>query len=348
MDLAGKANDPAIQQLLVQLLNEKNYEVMEAHESEQGILMKAQATGQAMTDVATPFITEIEDGQKLAVTVPEDMDIDRPSDQSEGGSSAMKYPLRREPKQVQRMINQPEIQKRLHGSRKLSSEDLESSEEDYGDSGSEYSTDSENRYDSGVDSSSATDSDDPEKEGREVVAASNEYITDPNGDIRLLSRTTAEIRRTYSRLTKTEQEDFDQDTIALKQLLTMDPKKVYSIKDLETPDVLDRALRLLFRARFGQAQEYVRISPHIKYDKLSKETLKAIERNTKIQDEEVKRLRFLAAAAGNTTGAELPSDIVGNQEGGAGVGGGGSKGKVVKRSKGTGKAGGKKKRRRAD
>ena len=68
------------------------------------------------------------------------------------------------------------------------------------------------------------------------------------------------------------------------------------MQDLQEPDVLDRALRLLLRQRFGQDKLYIRISPYVNYDKLSKGVVESIEKNAKLMDEELQRLRLTAAA----------------------------------------------------
>lgn len=100
-------------------------------------------------------------------------------------------------------------------------------------------------------------------------------------------------------MNKTEQEAWDQDTIVLRHLLTLDPRRTYTVADLADNDILDRALRLLFRARFGQDREYVRISPYIRYDKLSRRVAETIDKNCRITDKEIRRLRKIAAASGS-------------------------------------------------
>ena len=75
--MATRAQDPAMQQLLVQLLNENDHEVQEAHESVVGQRLKAQATGAVDDDKESPLTMTVgSDGSKLAKTVADPMDLD--------------------------------------------------------------------------------------------------------------------------------------------------------------------------------------------------------------------------------------------------------------------------------
>ncbi|MCJ1262800.1 hypothetical protein MMC22_002670 [Lobaria immixta] len=49
----------------------------------------------------------------------------------------------------------------------------------------------------------------------------------------------------------------------LHALLSLSPNKVYTAANLEEEEVLERALRLLVHARNGQANQHVRMGPHI-------------------------------------------------------------------------------------
>ena len=69
------------------------------------------------------------------------------------------------------------------------------------------------------------------------------------------------MREYYNKLPRKDQESFDQDEISLRALLGLDPDRLYTIEDLNDEGVHDRALRLLYRARFGQVNEYARICP---------------------------------------------------------------------------------------
>lgn len=85
--------------------------------------------------------------------------------------------------------------------------------------------------------------------------------------------------------------------------MSLDPKRIYVLEDLDNEDIHDRALRLLYRARFGQDNEYTRISPHIRYDKLRKETIQQINKSIKMSDENISYLR--AVAVDGKTGKEF-------------------------------------------
>ncbi|KAL8646787.1 MAG: hypothetical protein Q9210_005931 [Variospora velana] len=310
MDMAGRANDPRIRELLVRLLNESNWEVEAAHASQKGLELKAKIQRNEDPDFLTPYDLEMEDGQRLAARAADDMDLDTPAhadaDRSGGGDEGTNAAAggRRNRQAPKRLIDEPQFQTTWVKKSELKYIRDRSSDEEtevYA-SGLEDPDYEEGDSDDGTSGSGseleAALSEESNGEGHEKEWVSSEYITDPNGDIRLVSRATKEIRKKYQQLTKQEQEDFDQDAITLRQLLALDPKKVYTVEDLETSDILDRSLRLLYRARFGQQQEYIRISPHIRYDKLSRGTVKTIEENSKLKEDEILRLRVIANTQG--------------------------------------------------
>ena len=132
-----------------------------------------------------------------------------------------------------------------------------------------------------------------------MMPSQNGYILDGNGDVRLVSSTARALRKRYSRMTMDDQESFDLDTIVLRTLLGLKPDHVYVVQDLEDADILDPALRLLYRVRFGQKEEYARISPHIKYDKLSRKMCNAIEKKTNLQNAEIQQLGITTATGHN-------------------------------------------------
>lgn len=79
----------------------------------------------------------------------------------------------------------------------------------------------------------------------------------------------------------------------LRALLSLDPDKFYSVEDLEDEEMLDRALRLLFLARYGQRQQHLRISSHISYDQLGRAVSDSIE--TKLKMDEAELTTYLTA-----------------------------------------------------
>jgi hypothetical protein len=84
-----------------------------------------------------------------------------------------------------------------------------------------------------------------------------------------------------------EQETFNQEEMNLCQIIDLDPTKQYTEEDLDQHDTLDRALRLLCVARFGQGEELMRVSPHINYDAISA----TIGRDTIIAESSIQALR---------------------------------------------------------
>lgn len=51
--------------------------------------------------------------------------------------------------------------------------------------------------------------------------------------------------------------------MVLRQLLSLSPDLAHTLDDLKDNEIHDRALQLLYRARFGQMKGYSRIPPHI-------------------------------------------------------------------------------------
>ncbi|KAL8834745.1 MAG: hypothetical protein Q9170_003622 [Blastenia crenularia] len=297
MDMSTRAADPEVQKLLIALLNENNWEVKEAHESAEGIALKSQIKEQSQTN---PLTVEIEDGQKLASTVADAMDLgtdDSPRSPKAESSQAHRR-SGRAPKPVSRLIDDPENQKTILEGDDYPGTDSDESRESEHSEYSEQATDYDEDYQDLDFDFGSDESDSSEKKGEKVKPEQDDYIVDPDGDTRLVSRTTKELRQRYSQFTKTEQEEFDQDSIALRQLLSLKVDRVYELSDLNDPEILDRSLRLLYRARFGQSHERIRISPHIRYDKLTKQVCRAIEKNSKMDHQEITRKRAIAASVG--------------------------------------------------
>lgn len=72
------------------------------------------------------------------------------------------------------------------------------------------------------------------------------------GEPRVDSITMKTLKEQYGKLSSKQQEEWSPADMNLRALLTLDPTKVYGVKDLEDEMTLDRALRLLFAARYGQ------------------------------------------------------------------------------------------------
>lgn len=64
----------------------------------------------------------------------------------------------------------------------------------------------------------------------------------------------------------------------LKMFLELDADRMYDIQNLEEPAVIERSLRLVFAARFGQTEtiDMLRASPYINYTCLSKNVMEEV------------------------------------------------------------------------
>ena len=283
MDMATRSSDPAIRELLVKLLNEANDEVKAAHESSEGNAMKK----------------DWKDENNVGKEAEELVEGVAPGDTSRDAeiAASLQQELRRSgrvQKPATSIWNQPEYRETfLEGILVESSEeedDATSSDETAHEPDSDYRSDHYSSQPTSDDSTASESSSDDE----DNPAGTGEWFQDPDGDIRLMSSTTKAIRESYSKMLQTEQEEFDQDTIYLRHLLTLKVDRVYTDQDLDDRDIMDRSLRLLYRKRFGQQHEYTRISPHIKYDKLSRSVVKSINKNNELTGEEIRRLQLVA------------------------------------------------------
>lgn len=99
------------------------------------------------------------------------------------------------------------------------------------------------------------------------------------------------VRSALWQMKGTDIEKLNQDDFNLKALLRYDKDLVYTKEHLANPLVLDRALRLLMQARFGQESSYWRISPHINYDRLPIKASKAIEARMGIDKKDLRQLQ---------------------------------------------------------
>ena len=87
---------------------------------------------------------------------------------------------------------------------------------------------------------------------------------------------TKELRRRYLWLPEELKNEVSQDVINFYRFLSYDPDKVYTVDDPQDNEILNRGLRLLFGNRIGQAQERLRVTPHISYEALPKSLADAI------------------------------------------------------------------------
>ena len=143
-------------------------------------------------------------------------------------------------------------------------------------------------------------------------ASRGELLRDESGEVYLHSRSQRQMRETFNKLNRGEQEGFDQDAMVLRQLLSLVPDRVHTLQDLEDNKIHDRALRSLYRARFGQSTDYSKISPHIKYDMLHANVLSDFKKKLKIEDEGYTFLNQTAKEGKASKGYALPyrSEVV--------------------------------------
>jgi hypothetical protein len=80
----------------------------------------------------------------------------------------------------------------------------------------------------------------------------------------------------YAKLNKVEQKQFSQKKMNFRRFFKLSSIKIYMKKNLDDSEILNRALRLLFVARFDQVNQHIRINSHVEYDKFSKLILNII------------------------------------------------------------------------
>lgn len=68
-------------------------------------------------------------------------------------------------------------------------------------------------------------------------------MEDEKGGIILHSRTQKQMRKIFSKFTRKEHENFDQDAMVLQQLLSLSLDRLYALEDLQDSETHDRALR---------------------------------------------------------------------------------------------------------
>lgn len=203
MDMATRSWSPSIRKLPVDLLNEGNIEVEEAHGSAAGkkILEDTKSSKAGMSN--NPLSLKVQDGQVLAQTVLEkdDLDVDTTWMAANDANNNSLRRSTRARKQTESIWEDPGFK---DGFDQYNPPDAtESSEESSEDSGSSYG-----------DSGSGGDDDDPDTEAEEEFAVGeyvpeNEWVQDEDGGIRSQSPTTKTIRQNYSKLSRKDQEAFD-------------------------------------------------------------------------------------------------------------------------------------------
>ena len=151
-----------------------------------------------------------------------------------------------------------------------------------GDGDSDFNSDDAN--DDSTDDDFDTE-DDEQSEPDEYKRLAEEFFE----DLKIDPTSGDELRNRYNKLTAAEQENWFQDQFNLLALLRLSPDTTYTKEHLEDEETLARGLRLLFHERNGRMTEYVRISPHITYDKLPKIVADTIAAKHVLEESELKR-----------------------------------------------------------
>ena len=254
IDLATRSFSTEVKNLLVDLLQESNEEVRMAHESHRGQVLLA----------------------KESQAVLEQTNVS--SDQNSSTPSPAKR-KRKAPERVSdKILSDPKYQRYGRSHKKLKVSKPKSTESAVGES--EYED---------VDDQSLT-SDDEEFESY----SNDEDEEEEAKGVFFESLTTKKLREQYSKLDILEQENYSQEDMNIRRLLQLSPTKIYTVEDLQDPEILDRGLRLLFNARFGQTQQMLKISPHIEYDQLPKALAASIKKRMMVEEDQIQKvLTFL-------------------------------------------------------
>ncbi len=97
------------------------------------------------------------------------------------------------------------------------------------------------------------------------------------------------LKAQYEKLSRAEQKQFSQKKMNLRRLLKLSFTKVYTKKNLKNSKTLDRALRLLFVARFDQVNQHIRINSHVEYDRLLRLILNIIQTKMKKKNAQLQK-----------------------------------------------------------
>lgn len=309
IDLATRSFSKDVQELLVNLLNEANAQVKAAHESANGMeLLAGKEVLPADDQLINPLNVEFDPstGAQLATVVSDPMDLD-PDSMHVGDTRPRTQPKRFADEMLKDPVYATYGRNKKHktskgtakGKKKAKGKGKKSARKGTADSSdmmyeeeessyqSESSADSDDDYDDYDDADTLQSDDDDSASDASVLSLQED--PDIKYDIVLESKTTKTLRKDFMKLTASQQEAFNQDEMNLRQLLSLSPDRVYTLEDLEDSDVLDRALRLLYQARFGQTRQNTRISPHINYDKLPTTVSAAIKAKLHLEEAQVQR-----------------------------------------------------------
>lgn len=275
MDMATRSYTEPIKNLLVDLLNEANVEVREAYESAAGKQISADKAGSSSEESEDPMNAEHDGDFQLAKSIQESYDLEV-QQELERSQQPRKQPQRL--RDDREYLREAEMEVGANPtSEESESSQVEESDEEYDEEGLPFDPDeaSSNNTDASSEFDPMARDDNPEAWRDEDV------------EVLLESRTRKQMRKTYNSLTRKKQEQWDQDEWNLRMLLSLSPDRIYTVQDLEIEEIHDRALRLLYRLRFGQSKDYARVSPHINYTHLHKDVCASIKAQNEIESEEV-------------------------------------------------------------
>jgi hypothetical protein len=323
--------------LLVELLNEADEEVQAAHNSEKGqaFLAKQQRTLDQSTHNTVGLKSKHQKGEPkqgrsreddgIAAASEEpmpDLEFDSKDDFLPTETKRRRTAPDRYTPEPADMLDDDRVTKSENGTG-IAEEGSDTNSDDHGSSGpsiymsihSEAHSDAEGVHDvemeDGFTASSEEDDDgggdyEPDtEEGSEDYHDEDEdadgaqSIHDNNFEHLILDNSSLSIiKKEFKEMTQKERETFDQELVNIRQLLRFKPGKVYTIDDLQTPEVHHRSLRLLFRARFSQAKEEARISPFIEYNLLDSSIRTKFSQKSKLTQAQLMKKVEIAEQAG--------------------------------------------------
>jgi hypothetical protein len=266
-ELATRARDPPMRVLLVKLLNDANPNILQKQQSPLALnlLAKRSQTSKSEDTDGAKTVNEKLDlriDMKESTLVTDDRRATA-TDNEEPDSS---------PPAVRRSSRQTNAVKRLT-SDFAEFGTLDQDDPELSDASSNFDLEPDSDFE--VDTNNEDDGE-------------SESVGERTEPAEVMFMDTYKVARAFFRsLPIEEQETFNQEEMNLCQIIDLDPTKQYTEEDLDQHDTLDRALRLLCVARFGQGEELMRVSPHINYDAISA----TIGRDTIIAESSIQALR---------------------------------------------------------
>lgn len=273
--MATRAFSPNIAALLVKLLNENNQEVADAHNSVRNMNVDITQLGASSLEE-----DELEEAEEDVAGLSRHKRLEDLQYEKKGEFITYK----RQTKKPRRLIDEMDVN--------YDEEDEEEAEE-----GKEEFEDADEEEFEEFEADEVVDMDEDDDEGStyEDDLDRSDKLDLGQPLFTLESSTLQSLKKSYAKMTRLEQENYDQDEMNIRLLLLLNPNKVYEELDLRNPDILGRALRLLYRARFGQEHESQRLSPHINYTALSGKMAKTIANKVEVQRKAMKTLKIKLA-----------------------------------------------------